>query len=77
MAVGEGLSLVPVGKNGNLIKYHVVMNVPIPIFIQHDTDSTVEIDPDYKIEISGASIFDDSVQWLTSLAEGKPDRSAG
>ena len=69
VAVGEGLSLVPVGKNGNLIKYHVVMNVPIPIFIQHDADSTVEIDPDYKIEISGASIFDDSVQWLTALAE--------
>ena len=34
VAKGDGLSLVPVGKNGNLIKYQVVMNVPIPTFIQ-------------------------------------------
>ena len=57
VAKGEGLSLVPVGKNGNLIQYQVVMNVPIPTFIQAETDTSVNIDPNYKITISGVSLI--------------------
>ena len=68
IAKGEGLSLVPIAKNGNIIQYQVVMNVPIPVFIQADTDNNVTIDPDYKIEISGAQIFDHSVTSLMDLA---------
>ena len=73
VAKGDGLSLVPVGKNGNLIKYQVVMNVPIPTFIQAAESSagSVKISPDYKIDISGATIFDESVTWLTPLAQGQ------
>ena len=73
VAKGDGLSLVPVGKNGNLIKYQVVMNVPIPTFIQaaESTAGSVKISPDYTIDISGATIFDESVTWLTPLAQGQ------
>ena len=36
IAVGDELSLVPVSKMGNLVQYQIVLNIPIPTFIQND-----------------------------------------
>ena len=77
VAKGEGLSLVPVAKNGNVIQYQLVMNVPIPTFIQAaESTSAVTIDPDHKIVITGADIFDKSVSWMTDLAHVGSQTSA-
>ena len=56
----DGLSIVPVAKNGNVIKYEVVLNIPVPSFI-----ANVAMNPHHLIEISGAGIFENSVQLLT------------
>ena len=53
----DGLSIVPVAKNGNVIKYEVVLNIPVPSFI-----ANVAMNPHHLIEISGAGIFENSVQ---------------
>ena len=58
----DGLSIVPVAKNGNVIKYEVVLNIPVPSFI-----ANVAMNPHHLIEISGAGIFENSVQLLTDL----------
>lgn len=65
LSTNDGLSIVPVLRNGDIIQYQLVMNVPIPTFIE---DSP--INPYHKIDITGADIFDSSITWLTSLADG-------
>ena len=61
LATNDGLSLVPVAKMGNMVKYQLVMNIPIPVFIQ-----AADINPDHSIVIDG-TIFDNSITWLTDL----------
>ena len=57
LATNDGLSVIPVTKMGNLVKYQLVMNIPIPVFIQE-----ADINPDHTIEID-ATIFDNSITW--------------
>jgi hypothetical protein len=67
LSTNDGLSIVPVMKNGDIIQYQLVMNVPIPTFIQDKesmSDGSVIINPDHKITITGAKIFDKSITWL-------------
>jgi hypothetical protein len=59
VATTDGLSVVPVSKNGNIIKYEVVMNIPKPSFI-----TEIDIDPNHMIAVSGANIFKESVTML-------------
>ena len=61
LATNDGLSVIPVTKMGNLVKYQLVMNIPIPVFIQE-----AAINPDHTIEID-ATIFDNSITWLDEL----------
>ena len=61
LATNDGLSVIPVTKLGNLVKYQLVMNIPIPVFIQE-----ADINPDHTIEID-ATIFDNSITWLDEL----------
>ena len=64
-STNDGLSIVPILRNGDIIQYQLVMNVPIPTFIQD-----AAINKYHKIDITGADIFDSSITWLTSLADG-------
>ena len=68
LSTNDGLSIVPVLRNGDIIQYQLVMNVPIPTFIE---DSA--INAYHKIDITGADIFDSSITWLTSLADGSTE----
>ena len=61
LATNDGLSVIPVTKMGNMVKYQLVMNIPIPVFIQE-----ADINPDHRIEID-ATIFDNSITWLNEL----------
>ena len=71
LATNDGLSIVPVLRNGDIIQYQLVMNVPIPSFIQKAADPSVQINPYHKIVITGADIFDSSISWLTALGGGE------
>ena len=61
LATNDGLSVIPVTKMGNMVKYQLVMNIPIPVIIQQ-----AAINPDHMIEID-ATIFDNSITWLDEL----------
>jgi len=72
IATNDGLSIVPVMKNGDLYQYQLVMNVPIPTFIQNKDSidaggNGVTINPNHKIDITGLKIFDNSITWLANL----------
>ena len=77
IATNDGLSIVPVMKNGDIIQYQLVMNVPIPTFIQalEADDGSVKINPDHKITITGSNfkIFDESIVWLTNIGTPETD----
>ena len=57
----DGLSVIPVMKNGNIVKYQVVMNVATPAFI-----AGVDTNPFHQIQITGSRIFKDSIIWHTN-----------
>ena len=56
----DGLSIVPVAKNGDLIKYEVVLNVPVPTYI-----AGLDIAGAQSLTITGAKVFEQSFMWLT------------
>ena len=60
LGTSDGLSIVPVAKNGNIIKYEIVLNIPKPSFI-----ADVPVPDHHIIQINGAAIFENSIQLLT------------
>ena len=70
LSTSDGLSIVPVAKNGDIIKYEVVLNIPTPSFI-----AGIDVNPNHYIEIHGAGIFENSIQMLTDLSMVSDDGS--
>ena len=62
-ATSDGLSLVPVAKMGNLIKYEVVLNTPVPLYLAGE-----DVVANQSITITGAKILEESLIWRTDTS---------